>query len=136
MSGPTIIIAEKNHLSRTRMALAFAERNHFVKTTGSAAYLMQNLLHGGLSVVVLGVGLYEGLSLTTLIQLLKSCDPHSTIILVSDDVSPTEEVKVRQQGIFYRTNRPICALGWDELQQAVDCACNKIRLRTTPFRSH
>ena len=136
MSGPTIIVAEKNHQSRSRMAMAFAERNHFVKTTGSAAFLMQNLLHGGLSVVVLGEGLEEGLSVATLIPLLKSCDPHSTIILVADDVSLNEEVNVLQQGIFYRTNRPICALGWDELHQAVDCACNKLKLRTTSFRSH
>ncbi|MCK4507093.1 MAG: hypothetical protein KAU27_01030 [Desulfuromonadales bacterium] len=136
MSGPKIIIAEKNQISRTRMARALEEMAHPLEATGSAAYLMQNLLHGELSVIVLGDGLEEGLSVATLVSLLKSCDPDSTIIHVSDDVHPLEEIKMRQQGIFYRMNRPICALGWDELQLAVECACNRAMLATMSCRSH
>lgn len=114
----------------------FAEKAFTVETTGSAAHLMRNLLHGELSVVVLGDGLEEGLSVATLIPLLKSCDPHLTIILVDDEVSPVEELKVCQQGIFYRTNRPACALGWEELKLAVDCACSKLMLTTLSRYSH
>ncbi len=133
MSELKVIIAEKNHVSRTRIAQVLADKAYTVETTGSAAYLMRNLLHGDLSVVVLGDGLEEGLSVATLIPLLKSCDPYSTIILVGDEVSLADELKVCQQGIFYRTNRPNCDLGWDELQLAVECACNKRMLKT---RSH
>lgn len=126
MSIPKVIIAEKNPISRSRTARALASKAGAVETTGSAACLMGDLLHGGSTVIVLGDGLEENLSLATLVQLLKSCNPRSTIILAADDVSPAEELKVRQQGVFYRTNRPVCDLGWDELQLAVACACNKV----------
>ncbi len=136
MSEPKVIIAENNHGLRTRLARVLAEKAYAVETTGSAACLMHNLLHGRLSVVVLGDGLEEGLSVATLIPLLKSCDPHSTIILAADEVSPVEELKVRQQGIFYRTNRPLCDFGWDELQLAVECACNKLIRAAKPCHTH
>lgn len=125
VSGTKIIVAEKNHVIRSRMARALSGKAYSVETTGSAAHLMRDLLHRKLSVVVLGDGLEESLSITVLISLMKTCNPHLTIILVGDEVSPVEEIKVRQQGIFYRTNRPVCPTGWNELQLAVDCACNK-----------
>lgn len=134
MQQPRVIVAESNQISRDRMARALAEKHNVVATTGSAACLMEYLLHGGMSVIVLGDGLEEGLSLASLIPLLKSCSPHSTIILAADEVSAAEELKVRQQGIFYRTNRPVCDLGWDELQLAVDCARNKVMLASVPAR--
>lgn len=136
MVEPTIIIAANNQRRRTRMASVLAEKGRSVKTTGSAASLMESLLHGGLSVVVLGDGLEEGLSVASLIPLLKICSPHSTIILATDEVSPTEERTVRQQGIFYRINRPVCPTGWDELQLVVECACNKVMLGSIPACSH
>jgi DNA-binding NtrC family response regulator len=128
--NPKIIIAEKSQFSRTRMARALTEKGCSVETTGSAACLMENLLRGGMSIVILGDGLEEGLSVASLIPLLKSCSTRSTIILVADDVPPSEEVNVRQQGLFYRINRPASALGWSELQLAVDCARNKLMLAT------
>lgn len=136
MAEPTIIIAANNQRRCTRMARVLAEKGFSVKTTGSAASLMESLLHGGLSVVVLGDGLEEGLSVASLIPLLKICSPHSTIILATDDVSPTEERTVRQQGIFYRINPPVSPTGWDELQLAVECACNKVMLESIPACSH
>lgn len=129
---PKVIIAEKNQISRARMARTLAEKSYTVETTGSAACLMESLLHNRSTVVVLGDGLEEGLSVASLIPLLKSCSPHLSIILVTDDFTVSEEVKVRQQGIFYRTNRPICALGWDELKLAVECAFNKVKLASRP----
>ncbi len=133
---PKIIIAEKNQVIRSRMARALSGLDHIVETTASAAHLMGKLLHSGLSIVVLGEGLEEGLSVSMLVPLLKSCNPHSTIILVADDVLPVEEVKVRQHGIFYHTNRPLCALGWNELKQAVSCACNQTKYETAFSRAH
>lgn len=135
-SEPKIIVADKNQISRRRMARALAERTLPLEATGSAAYLMQNLLHDGPSVIVLGGGLEKELSVVTLVSLLKSYDPHSTIILVADNVSPSEEIKVCQKGIFYRMNRPVCALEWNELQLVVDCACNRVMYATMSSRSH
>ena len=132
---PKILIAEKNLVIRTRMARALAASAGGVETTASAAHLMQFLLQGGSSVVVLGESLEEGLPVSTLVPLLKSCNPRSSIIFVADHVSPVEEVKVRQQGIFYHTSRPACALGWAELQSAVACACKQVMAAAGSYRT-
>ena len=133
MPGPRIIIAGKNPIQRARMARMLSDEIISIETTGSAACLMEKLLHGGMSIVVLIDGLEEGLGFAHLVPLLKSCSPHSTLILATDEVSSSEELCIRQQGVFYRTNQPDCAEGWDELQLAVDCACNSILYAVRPF---
>ena len=136
MPKPTIIIAAKNRIRRSRMARALASQAGRVETTGSAACLMESLLHSGRSVVVLVDRLAEGLPLPALVTLLKRCNPHAAIILAVDDMPRQEEFKVRQQGIFYRANRPVDATRWDELQLAVDCACSRVLLESGSVRSH
>ncbi len=132
LQGPSIIIADKNQISRTRTARMLAGQGRSVATTGSAANLMESLLHDSWSVVVLGDGLEEGLSPASLVALLKSCCPRATLILATGELSLTEERKVRQQGIFYRASQPVSAMGWDELSLAVDCACRKLVLAGKP----
>jgi DNA-binding NtrC family response regulator len=136
MSAPRLIIAYKDSATQKRVARALATNARTVETTGSAACLMETLLRGSRPVVVLGDGLEEGLSLATLVPLLKQCNPHATIILVAEDLSTSDEFKVRQQGVFYRASRPVCSAGWDELQLAVDCACNKMNSAVTTARVH
>jgi len=136
MQQPEIIIAADNPVSRSRMARVLADKARSVECTGSAACLMDSLLRGGPFIVILGDGLEEGLSVVQLVTLLKSCNPRATIILAADDVSPTEEVKVRQQGLFFRTTCPVNALGWEELQLAVECACKKVLQGTMPVHVH
>jgi len=136
MSKPKIIIASSDRISRTRMARALTHEGYTVETAGSAAYLMAALLHGGQPVVVLADRLTEGLALPALVALLKSCNPRATIILAADDVPLQEEIRVRRKGIFYRTNRPDCDTGWDELQQAVVCACHRVQLETAQARCY
>ena len=118
------------------MTRALAYKARLVESTGSAACLMEALLRGGSCIVILGDGLEEGLSVSQLIPLLKSCNPRTTIILAADDVTPTEEARVSQQGVFFRTTRPVCVSGWQELQLAVECACNKVLLATGPVPAH
>jgi len=133
MPRPKIIVAGKNPIHRARTARMLSDGDVSIETTGSAAYLMEMLLHGGRSIVVLSDGLEEGLSFAHLVPLLKSCNSRSTIILATDDVSHVEELRIRQQGVFYRTNQPACAEGWEELQLAVDCACNSALYANRPF---
>lgn len=128
LQGPSIIIADKNQISRTRTARVLAGPGRSVEATGSAAKLMHSLLHDSWSVVVLGDGLEEELSPASLVALLKSCCPRATLILAAGELSLAEERKVRQQGIFYRASRPVSDAGWDELSLAVDCACRKLAL--------
>lgn len=120
---PEIVIADNNHKMRERMANALADREYAISTTGSAALLMHHLLHGKRPVVILGDGLEEGLTVSNLLSLLKSCVPTLLVILITGDLSFPEEVKVRQQEIFYRMHRPESAACWGELYQAVECAC-------------
>ncbi len=136
MSATKLIIAHKDYTSRLRIARMLIAGDGEVETTGSAACLMESLMRGGRPVVVLADGLEEELTLAALVPLLKSCNPHATIILVADDLSWSDELKMRQQGIFYRTHRPVCAAGWDELQLAVACACKRIRPAGTPVCAH
>ena len=114
------------------MARELAGQGYSVQTTGSAAELMESLLHDGWSVVVLGDGLEEGLSPASLVELLKSCSPRAAVILAVGELSRAEELKVRQLGIFYRASRPVTAIGRDELSLAVDCACNRLMLTGKP----
>jgi len=131
-----IIIAAENPFNRARMAKALGKKSYSVDTTGSAACLMGTLLHGAAPIVVLGDGLEEGLSVAQLIPLLKSCNPKITIILAVDKISPAEAVQACQEGVFYRTNHSGYTLGWDELQKAVDCACNKRSFTACDSRTH
>jgi len=134
MPRPTIIVAGKNQIQRTRAARMLSDGSISIETTGSAAHLMEMLLHGGLAIVVLIDGLEEGLSFAHLVPLLKSCSSRAIIILAADGVSHAEELCIRQQGVFYRTNQPACAEGWDELQLAVDCAWNSALSANRPFQ--
>jgi DNA-binding NarL/FixJ family response regulator len=136
MSGNRIIIADKHPVIRNRMVSLLTVSTHSVVTTSSTAHLMQDLLQGGQPIIVLGDGLEEGMPVATLVRLLKCCNPHATIILVADDVALEEERRVRQQGIFYRANRPRCAMGWDELQLAIACACRSVIPARVSYSAH
>ena len=136
MFKPKIIVAEKNRNTRSQIAKVLSEQAYAVETTESAAQLMHSLLQSNFSVVVLGDGLDEDIPMAGLVKLLKRCCPQTTIILVADNVSPIEERMVRQQGIFYQANRPICAMGWNELQLAVSCACQSLTPETISTTAH
>lgn len=123
---PEIVIADNNQSMRQRLAKALEGGKHAVRTTGSAALLMHHLLHGERPVVVLGDGLEEGLTVSTLLPLLQSCAPSLPVILVTDVLSLCEEVKICQQEIFYRMHRPETAACWDELYQAIESACQGV----------
>jgi DNA-binding NtrC family response regulator len=123
----TLILAARDRISRTRMARALADRGCTVEMAGSAARLMEFLLRGGRPVVVLADRLAEGLAWPALVSLLKGCNPRAALILAVDELSKQEDLRVRQQGVFYRTSRPVYAAEWDELQLAIDCACRRVQ---------
>jgi len=122
MTSSSLIIAEKNPATRRQLARGLAASADPVTTTGSAAQLLEHLLHNDCQVVVLGGHVEENLSLTAQIRLVKRCNPHLAIILVADEVSLGQERTVRDAGIYYRTNHPESADDWAELQTAVACA--------------
>lgn len=122
MTRPRLLIAEKNGELRTRMMQASVEAGYQVKTAGTVAQLLCQVLRKQAPVVLLGDNFEENLSLADLIRLIKTCNAHLAIILVSDDISLLQVRRARQLGIFYHALLPDSPTEWQELEQAVACA--------------
>lgn len=131
-----LIIAARDRISRTRMARALADQGCVIEMAGSAARLMESLLRGGRPVVVLADRLAEGLAWPTLVSLLKGCNPRAALILAVNELPKQDDLRVRQQGVFYRASQPVSAAEWDELQLAIDCACSRAQRETAASRCH
>ena len=127
MTRPRLLIAEKNGELRTRMMQASVEAGYRVKTAGTVAQLLCQLLRKQAPVVLLGDNFEENLALADLIRLMKTCNPHLSIILVSDQISLLQVRKARQLGIFYHALLPDSPAEWQELEQAVACAFRSTR---------
>lgn len=136
MSTTGIIIAASHSACRNRMAQALTDEGAKVDTTDSAACLMAELLRGGSPIVILSDGLEEGLSLATLVPLLKRCNRHATIILAAADLPLEEEIKIYRSGIFCRTGQSFGATGRGELQLAVACAHRRLEQVAVPAICH
>jgi len=133
MATSPIIIAEKDLAARSQMVRALTAETVPVVATGSAAELLEYLLHHDCRVVVVGNTVEERLSPLQLIRLIKRCNPVLSIILVADKVSLGQERTIRRAGIFYHTTWPTSTGDWTELQTAVACANRKV-LPVTPVR--
>jgi len=57
-----------------------------------------------------------------LIPIIKKCNRHLTIILVSNEQSLAQIRKLRSEGIFYHALKPTSAEDKEELKLAVQCA--------------
>jgi DNA-binding NtrC family response regulator len=92
-----------------------------VTITDSAASMIQGILKKTAQVVVISNQL-DDLTAGELIPLLKKCNEHVTIILVSDEVPLPLIRKMRKEGIFYHALKPMNPEDRDEIRQAVQCA--------------
>jgi DNA-binding NtrC family response regulator len=127
MTRPQLLIAERNSELRTRMLQASVEAGYRVKTAGTVAQLLCQVLRKQGPVVLLGDNFEESLPLADLIRLMKTCNPHLAIILVSDAISLLQVRKARQLGIFYHALQPDSPAEWQELEEAVSCAFRSSR---------
>lgn len=128
MTRPRLLIAEKNGELRTRMMQASVEAGYQVKTAGTVAQLLCQVLRKQAPVLLLGDNFEENLALTDLLRLLKTCNARLAIILVSDEVSLMQVRKARQLGIFYHALPPDSPAEWQELELAVACAFRTSRM--------
>lgn len=120
-----LLIADENMDSRREMADLFIEAGYDVIVTHSAANALCGILKKTAQVVLLGSQVDEVMA-ADLIPLLRKCDRHLTIILVSDELSLALSRKVRKEGIFYHALRPLGPEDREEIRLAVQCAFDNL----------
>jgi FixJ family two-component response regulator len=125
MSEREILLADSDSEVREQMADSFREAGYDVETTDSTVHLFCTVLEKQIPVVLLGSGCDKKIALPDLVSLLKKCNRHVTIILVSDDESLPVVRNLRQEGIFYHALKPESRNDTEEILAAVECAFNK-----------
>ena len=121
-----LLIAHQDVDCRKQMADLFIEAGYNVIVTSSAADAMAGILKKSAQVVLLGSE-FDELTAGDLIPLLKKCNRNLTIILVCADTSLSLIRKLRNEGIFYHSLKPVNGEDKEELRKAVECAFENLR---------
>lgn len=116
-----LLIANKDAAAREEMAAIFTASDYHITTVDSVANALEEILDNTIQVVML-CGTFNEQYVAKFVPLLKKCDPHLSIILVSDEM-PLELVRCfRQERIFYHALKPLENESWEEIRQVVTCA--------------
>jgi DNA-binding NarL/FixJ family response regulator len=127
MGEREIIIADKDAMYRSQMAVFFREAGYRVETADSAGPLLSSVLERQVPVLLLGSDFGKQVSSSDLVHVLKKCSRHLHIIMVSDEMSLAKARQVRQEGIFFHALKPAGEGDLEELVQVVACAFEKHR---------
>jgi DNA-binding NtrC family response regulator len=119
-----ILVADKDTAFLKEVTDYFGDAGYEVETTDSAVHVICNILKKKTPVVILGSDFDKKVDLLNLVQLLKKCNRHLAVIMVSDEESLPIVRRIRQEGIFYHALRPVSPADTDEIKQAVKCALN------------
>jgi DNA-binding NtrC family response regulator len=119
-----ILVADKDTEFLKEVTDYFGDAGYEVETTDSAVHVICNILKKKTPVVLLGSDFDKKVDLLNLVQLLKKCNRHLAVIMVSDEESLPIVRRIRQEGIFYHALRPVTPEDKDEIKQAVKCALN------------
>ena len=121
-----LLIADEDLDSRKQMADLFIAAGYNVMVTNSAATALHGILKKTAQVVIISSE-FDELTATDLIPLLKKCNRHLTVILVSDDTPLPFIRKLRKEGIFYHALKPVKPEDHEEIRQAVQCAFETLK---------
>jgi DNA-binding NtrC family response regulator len=116
-----LLIANKNQAERDQLASIFSDDAYQVTTTASVADGLEGILNKAIQVIVLA-GEYDEQHIVKLVPLLKKCNRHLSIILVTDEIPINLLRRIRKEGVFYHALPPAGELGREEIHQAVSCA--------------
>ena len=116
-----LLIAHNNQAERDRLAGIFRSSTYQVKTTASVAEGLGAILDKAVQVIILA-GDYDEQQIARLVPLLKKCNRHLSIILVSEQSSLELLRRIRKEGIFYHALSTAGAAEQEEIRQVVDCA--------------
>jgi len=122
MKEQGILVADKDTAFLREVADHFSDAGYHVETTNSAVRVISNILEKQTPVVLLGSDFDKKINLLELVRLLKKCNRHLAVILVSDEASLPIVKRIRQEGIFYYALRPVAPEDTDEIKKAVECA--------------
>lgn len=126
MNERGILIADRDTETRRIMAEVLGQAGYQVKTTDSAADVLNDILKKNAHVILVGSDFDEKVATADLIPLIKKCDRSLTIILVSDEKSLATVRKIRREGIFYHALRPVSVGNGDEIRLAVEYAFKNV----------
>lgn len=118
-----LLIANKNQEQRDQLASIFAEETYQVTTTATVAAGLEQILDKKVQVIVLA-GDYDELHIAKLIPLLKKCNRHLSIILVTEEIPLELLRRIRKEGIFYHA---VGEVSREEIRQAVSGAFKTYR---------
>jgi DNA-binding NtrC family response regulator len=125
MEEHSILIADKNTNFLRDISEFFKGAGYEVSTTDSAVHVICDILKKNIPVLLLGSDFDKKIGLPQLLHLLKKCNRHLAVILVSDEASLPMVRTIRQEGIFYHALRPVTEDDREEIKQAVECALIK-----------
>ena len=122
MEEISILIADKDTDYLREISEYFKGAGYAVATTDSAVHVICDILKKNVPVLLLGSDFDKKIGLPQLLHLLKKCNRHLAVIMVSDEESLPMMRTIREEGIFYHALRPETENDLEEIKQAVDCA--------------
>ncbi len=123
-----LLIADKDLESRRRLANLFIESGYHVTVTDSAANALYDVIKNTAQVVILSSE-FDEVRAADLIPLLKRCNPHLTVILVTGELSLPLVRRLRREGVFYHALKPVKPEDGQEILEAVRCAFESLVLQ-------
>jgi len=119
-----LLIANKDTRARNRLADLFSADHYQVSTTDSVANALEAIINKEIQVVVLD-GQIDQHNMARLVPLLKKCNRHLSIILISDELPLELMRRIRQEGIFYHALKTSGMEDREEICTAVQRAFTK-----------
>jgi DNA-binding NtrC family response regulator len=126
MKNQSILVADKDTAFLRDISSGLTGAGYDVETTTSTVHVISNILKKKTPVVLLGSDFDNRIDLVDLVRLLKKCNQHLAVILVSDEASFPGVQKIRKEGIFYYAMRPVNAEDREEIKNAAICACKSV----------
>jgi len=102
-----ILIADKDTAFLREVAEYFTGAGYRVETTDSAVHVICNILNKQIPVVILGSDFDKRINPLQLTQLLKKCNRHLAVILVSDEASLPQVRRISKERVLYQVLRPV-----------------------------
>jgi DNA-binding NtrC family response regulator len=122
MEEQAILVADKDTEFLREVADHFSDAGYQVETTNSAVHVISNILEKQTPVVLLGSDFDKKINLLELVRLLKKCNRHLAVILVSDEASLPLVKRIRKGGIFYYALRSVTPEETDGINHVAECA--------------
>lgn len=107
MEEKGILIADQDTKFLGQIADYFECLGYKVEITDSTVHIICNILKKHTPVILLGSDFDKSIDLTQMVKLLKKCNRHLAVILVSDETSIPQVRRISKEGVFYHALRPV-----------------------------